>query len=62
MNMKSFLPFHELNDREAIVVDGAHASGLVLSHWKGQNTQQGIADDTSGAVVRIARAGRLESS
>lgn len=49
--MKSFLPFHQLHNREAIIVDGAHASGLVLSHWKGQNTQEGIADDTSGAVV-----------
>jgi hypothetical protein len=49
--MKSFIPFHQLKDREAIVVDGAHSSGLILSHWKGQNIIQGIADDTSGAIV-----------
>ena len=49
--MKSFIPFHQLNDREAIIVDGAHSSGLILSHWKGQNKLEGIADDTSGAVV-----------
>ncbi|CAN5783364.1 hypothetical protein BH11BAC7_BH11BAC7_17540 [soil metagenome] len=49
--MKSFIPFHELNDREAIIVDGAHSSGLILSHWKGQNTIEGIADDTSAGVV-----------
>jgi hypothetical protein len=49
--MKTFIPFHELNDREAIIVDGAHTSGLVLSHWKGQNKYVSIADDTSGAIV-----------
>jgi hypothetical protein len=49
--MKSFIPFHELNDREAIIVDGAHSSGLILSHWKGQNKIEGIADDTSAGVV-----------
>lgn len=49
--MKSFIPFHHLNDREAIIVDGAHTSGLVLSHWKGQNKHASIADDTSGAIV-----------
>ncbi|HET6992650.1 MAG TPA: DUF6687 family protein, partial [Bacteroidia bacterium] len=49
--MKSFIPFHELNDRNAIIVDGAHSSGLILSHWKGQNNLQEIADDTSAAIV-----------
>jgi hypothetical protein len=49
--MKTFIPFHTLNDREAIIVDGAHSSGLILSHWKGQNKLEEIADDTSGAVV-----------
>lgn len=49
--MKSFIPFHELNDRNAIIVDGAHSSGLILSHWKGQNTIEGIAHDTSAGVV-----------
>jgi hypothetical protein len=57
--MKSFIPFHKLNDREAIIVDGAHSSGLILSHWKGQNTIEGIADDTSGAVVLNAIANEL---
>lgn len=49
--MKSFIPFHELNNREAIIVDGAHSSGLILSHWKGQNNIEGIADDTSAGIV-----------
>jgi hypothetical protein len=49
--MKYFIPFHKLNDQEAIIVDGAHSSGLILSHWKGQNNIEGIADDTSGAIV-----------
>ncbi|GAB4143943.1 MAG: hypothetical protein Fur0041_18980 [Bacteroidia bacterium] len=49
--MKTFIPFHELNDREAIIVDGAHVSGLVLSHWKGQNNIHEIEDDTSAAIV-----------
>jgi hypothetical protein len=49
--LKTFIPFHHLNDREAIIVDGAHSSGLILSHWKGQNTHVSIADDTSGAIV-----------
>lgn len=49
--MKSFIPFHQLNDRNAIIVDGAHSSGLILSHWKGQNTIEGIAADTSGEIV-----------
>ncbi|MDQ3110585.1 MAG: hypothetical protein M3R17_11885 [Bacteroidota bacterium] len=49
--MKTFIPFHQLNNREAIIVDGAHTSGLILSHWKGQNTIEGIADDTSAGVV-----------
>jgi hypothetical protein len=49
--LKTFIPFHELNDREAIIVDGAHSSGLILSHWKGQNTIESVADDTSAGVV-----------
>ncbi len=49
--MKTFIPFHHLNNREAIIVDGAHSSGLILSHWKGQNTHASIADDTSAAIV-----------
>jgi hypothetical protein len=49
--MKSFLPFHELHDRNAIIIDGAHSSGLILSHWKGQNIHEEIADDTSAAIV-----------
>jgi hypothetical protein len=49
--VKSFIPFHKLNDRNAIIVDGAHSSGLILSHWKGQNTIEEIAADTSGEIV-----------
>jgi hypothetical protein len=48
--MRTFVPFHELRDRSAIIVDGAHSDGLILSHWKGQNTLT-AADDTSAGVV-----------
>lgn len=46
-----FLPFHELHNTPAIVVDGAHKQGLVLSHWRGQNTIPFCAGDTSADVV-----------
>lgn len=49
--MKTFIPFNKIGDREVIVVDGMHARGLVLSHWKGANTHSSIADDTSAGIV-----------
>ena len=49
--MKTFIPFNKIGDREVIVVDGMHARGLILSHWKGANTHRHIADDTSAGIV-----------
>jgi hypothetical protein len=49
--MRTFIPFHKIEDREVVVVDGMHAKGLILSHWKGANTHTSIAADTSAAVV-----------
>lgn len=50
-NEKQFIPFHEIGEREAIIVDGLHTKGLILSHWKGGNIHPTIADDTSGGIV-----------
>lgn len=49
--MKKFTPFHKIKDHEVILVDGMHAKGLILSHWKGANTHTSIAADTSGGLV-----------
>lgn len=49
--MKIFIPFNKIGGREVIVVDGMHAKGLILSHWKGANTHSRIAADTSAGVV-----------
>ena len=51
MSQKKFIPFHEIGDREAIIVDGLHTKGLILSHWKGGNIHPSITDDTSGGIV-----------
>ena len=50
-NKKEFIPFHEIGDREAIIIDGLHTKGLILSHWKGGNIHPSITDDTSGGIV-----------
>lgn len=58
--MKKFVPYHLLNEQKAIVVDGYYHNGLVLSHWKGANTIDGIKDDTSAAIVLNALEKKIE--
>ena len=48
---KKFIPFHLISSEQAVIVDGLHPSKIVLSHWKGANTHQSIAADTSGEIV-----------
>jgi hypothetical protein len=56
--MRTFIPFNKAAGREVIVVDGMHAKGPVLSHWKGANMHSSIADDTSaGIVLNAIKAG-----
>ena len=52
MPTKKFIPFSEIKNLEKlIIVDGQHAQGLVLSHWKGANKIPELAADTSGEIV-----------
>jgi hypothetical protein len=52
MPTKKFIPFSEIKDlKKLIIVDGQHAQGLVLSHWKGANKIPELAADTSGEIV-----------
>lgn len=59
-NEKQFIPFHEIGERETIVVDGLHTKGLILSHWKGGNIHSNITDDTSGGIVLNAIEQQVE--
>ena len=49
--MKKFIPFHELGETDAIIVDGQRQLGLKLSHWRGANTHPEIEADTSAEIV-----------
>ena len=51
MSKKQFIPFSELKDKKAIVVDSTHPNGFTLSHWRGAPTPDEIRDDTSAAIV-----------
>lgn len=48
---KSFIPFTEVKNRPAIIVDSLHPNGLVLAHWRGAVNPLGTADDTSAGIV-----------
>jgi hypothetical protein len=48
-----YVPYHELGDRQNIIVDGAanaHTS-LTLSHWPGSATPDVLKDDLSAQIV-----------
>lgn len=61
MQEKIFIPFADLNSYEDfIVVDGQHNRGLILSHWKGANTNPQIAADSSGEIVLNAIQQKIE--
>ncbi|MBC5772495.1 hypothetical protein H8S95_00320 [Pontibacter sp. KCTC 32443] len=51
MSKKQFIPFSELKDKKAIIVDSTHPNGLILSHWRGAPTPNEIRGDTSAAIV-----------
>ena len=51
MQKKQFIPFSEVKNKQAIVVDSTHANGFMLSHWKGAPTPAAVQDDTSAAIV-----------
>jgi hypothetical protein len=54
----TFVPFHALHGREAIVVDGHRSRGLVLSHWKESATPVELRGDTSAdCVLNALKAG-----
>ena len=51
MSKKQFIPFSELKNKRAIVVDSTHPNGFTLSHWRGAPTPDEIRDDTSAGIV-----------
>lgn len=60
MTLKTFIPFHKINNQKVIIVDGIHPSALVLSHWKGGNIHPSIAADTSAEIVLNAIKNNFE--
>lgn len=54
MQNKQFIPFSEVKNKKALVVDSAHANGIMLSHWKGSPRLAGTEGDTSAAIVLSA--------
>ncbi|SFH01116.1 DUF6687 family protein [Pontibacter chinhatensis] len=59
MQKRQFIPFSEVKDKKAIVVDSTHANGFMLSHWKGAPTPDAVQDDTSAAIVLNAMRQQL---
>lgn len=51
MIQRQFIPFSELRNHKAIVVDSTHANGFMLSHWRGAPTPEAIRADTSAGIV-----------
>jgi hypothetical protein len=51
MIKRQFIPFGEVKEKKAIIVDSMHPNGLVLSHWRGAPTPPEVRDDTSAAMV-----------
>ena len=49
--MKTFIPFHKIDNQKVTIVDGLHPHNLCFSHWKGANSIEEIAADTSGEIV-----------
>ncbi|OKL38842.1 DUF6687 family protein [Pontibacter flavimaris] len=59
MQKRQFIPFSEVKDKKAIVVDSTHANGFMLSHWRGAPSPEPVKDDTSAAIVLNAMRQRL---
>ncbi|MBD1397064.1 hypothetical protein H9Q13_07790 [Pontibacter sp. JH31] len=51
MIKRQFIPFSEVRQHKAIIVDSMHPNGLVLSHWRGAPSPAEVRDDTSAAIV-----------
>lgn len=49
--MKEFVPFHDAQAANAIVIDANHPQLTVLSHWKGANTHADLKADTSTEIA-----------
>tara|TARA_B110000503_G_scaffold140267_1_gene230659 strand:- start:516 stop:1541 length:1026 start_codon:yes stop_codon:yes gene_type:complete len=54
--MKTFIPFHKIGKQKVTIIDGLHPQNLCFSHWKGANSIEEIAADTSGEIVLNALA------
>lgn len=46
-----FVPYHQADPSRCIVVDGQLTDAFPLSHWRGNNIHEHLADDTSAAIV-----------
>lgn len=46
-----YIPFTEVKQHPALVVDSMHPNGLVLSHWRGAPTPAAVRGDTSADIV-----------
>jgi hypothetical protein len=46
-----YLPFTQVKNQPALVVDSMHPKGLMLSHWRGAPTPQAVRGDTSADIV-----------
>jgi hypothetical protein len=51
MNQYSYLPFPQIKEQPAVVVDSFHPNGLVLSHWREAPTPVELREDTSAGMV-----------
>ncbi|GAB2541761.1 DUF6687 family protein [Rufibacter soli] len=47
----TYLPFPQLKQTPAVVVDSFHPNGLVLSHWREAPTPAALREDTSAGMV-----------
>ncbi|RNI23012.1 DUF6687 family protein [Rufibacter latericius] len=51
MNPLTYLPFPQIKEQPAVVVDSFHPNGLVLSHWREAPTPSELREDTSAGMV-----------
>ncbi|GAA4301116.1 DUF6687 family protein [Nibribacter koreensis] len=47
----SYLPFPEVKNHPAVIVDSFHSNSLVLSHWREAPTPMSLREDTSAGMV-----------
>ncbi len=59
MIKRKFIPFSDIKNQKAIVVDSTHPNGFMLSHWRGAPTPPTVQDDTSAAIVLNAMRQQL---